>query len=128
MDLCSFLEHKRKCPNLDKNKVITVYQGGFLSQLDNFSMYSTSIYHSLAPTWHAPYKSTEVTLRYQIPFFNKSRFEVLESLWWNRMPTNTLLSLSHTCSMGLTLELTTCIVVHEYEFRTNTICYSQHML
>ena len=28
-------------------------------------------------------------MRYQVPFFNKSLFEVLESLWWNRTPTNT---------------------------------------
>jgi len=50
---------------------------------------SVSIYHCLAPTWHAPYKLTEVTLRYQVPFFNKSLFKVLESLWWNRTPMNT---------------------------------------
>ena len=38
MDSCSFSEHKRKCPNWVENKVITVHQGGFLSQLENFSV------------------------------------------------------------------------------------------
>jgi hypothetical protein len=31
----------------------------------------------------------EATLQYQVPFFNKSLFDVLETLWWNRRPTNT---------------------------------------
>ena len=50
-------------------------------------MSSMSIYDNMAPMWHAPYKSTEVTL--QVPFFNKSLFKVLKSLWWNKTPTNT---------------------------------------
>jgi hypothetical protein len=52
-------------------------------------MSSMSIYHSLAAIWHAPNKSMDVMLWYQVPFFNKSLFEVLESLWWNRTPMNT---------------------------------------
>jgi hypothetical protein len=84
MNSCSFSEHKQKCTNRGKNKVITVHQGGFLYQLESFSMVyvlnevwymsSTSIYHSLAPTWHAPCKPTEITLRYQAPIFCKSLF------------------------------------------------------
>ena len=38
MDSRSFSEHKWKCPNRGKNKVITDHQGGFLSQLESFSM------------------------------------------------------------------------------------------
>jgi hypothetical protein len=38
MDSRSFSEHKRKCPNRGENKVMTVHQGGFLSQLESFSM------------------------------------------------------------------------------------------
>jgi hypothetical protein len=38
MDSRSFSEHKRKYPNRGENKVITVHQGGFLSQLESFSM------------------------------------------------------------------------------------------
>ena len=48
-----------------------------------------SIYHSLEPMWQALYRLTEVRLQYQVPFFNKSLFEVLESLWWNRTHMNT---------------------------------------
>jgi hypothetical protein len=50
---------------------------------------STKIYHNFAPTWHALCKSTVVTLRYQVSFFKKSLFEVLESLWWDRTHMNT---------------------------------------
>jgi len=98
MDLRSFLEHKWKWPNRGENKVIIVHQGGFFYlrwRALVWCMSSTRIYHSLAPTW------TKVTLRYQDAFFNKSLFEVLESLWWNRTPTNTSVKL-----MGLRSGLT----------------------
>ena len=38
MDSRSFSEYKRKCPNKGENKGIKVYQEGFLSQLDSFSI------------------------------------------------------------------------------------------
>ena len=106
-------------------------------------MSSTSIYHSLAPMWYVPYKLTEVMLRYQVPFFNKTLFEVLESLWRNRMHTNTsvkpILHMLdgikvrthcwpfHLLNVQLSQD-SSGIVLHEYEFRANTICSNQHML
>jgi hypothetical protein len=110
-------------------------------------MSSTSIYHSLARMKHAPYKLTEVTVRYQVPFFNKKLFEVLESLWWNRTPTNIsvkpiphmfnwikvgthswpfhLLNVqfSHDSSAEARY-VSPDIVVQEYEFRANSCCGS----
>jgi hypothetical protein len=38
MDSRPFSEHKRKFPNRGENKVITVHQGGLLTQLESFSM------------------------------------------------------------------------------------------
>jgi hypothetical protein len=51
------------------------------------------ISHALHLYGMVPCKSTEVTFQYQVPFFNKSLFEVLKSLWWNRTPTNTSVKL-----------------------------------
>ena len=87
MDSGLVSERNRNCPNRVEDKVITVHQGGFLSLVRCMS--STSIYHCLAPTRRAPYKSTVITLRNRVPFYNKCLFEVLESLWWKRTPTNT---------------------------------------
>ena len=56
---------------------------------------------SLTLMWHAPYKSTEVTLRYQVPFFKEPVRGLAESV-----VELLLLSLSHTCSMGLGSGLT----------------------
>ena len=110
-------------------------------------MSSTSIYHSLAPTGHALYKSTEVTLWYQVPFFNKGLFEILESMV-NRTPTNTSVKPIPQILDGIKVR-THCwpfhllnvqlsqdssgdahyvspgIVVHKYEFRANTVCSNQ---
>jgi hypothetical protein len=114
-------------------------------------MSSTSIYHSFASIWHALYKSMEVTLRYQVPFFNESLFVVLESLWWNWTPTNTSVKpiphmlngikvgtycwLFHLLnfqfsqnSSGDAHYMSPGIVMHEYKFRANTICSNQYML
>ena len=69
-------------------------------------MSSTSIYRSLAPTWPAPYKSTEVTLRYRVPFFNKSLFEVWRVCGVSGRPQTLLLSLSHSWLVGFSSGLT----------------------
>ena len=47
MDSRSFSEHKQKCPDRGENKVITVYQGGFLFQLEGFSMV-----YAFITAWH----------------------------------------------------------------------------
>ena len=86
MDLCSFPEPKLKFSNRGKSTRVDFYLSW---RTLIWWMSSMSIYDSLGPTWHVPYKSTEVTLRYQVPFLNKSLSEVLESLRWNRMHMNT---------------------------------------
>ena len=121
------------------------------SQLERFSMVYV-LHLSLLGTYVASlYKPTEITLRYQVPFFNKSLFELLESLWWNRKSTNTsvkpiphkldgikvgthcwafhLLNVQFSQdSSGDGCYVSPGIVVHEYEFRANTLYRNQHML
>jgi hypothetical protein len=110
-----------------------------------------TIYHSMAPTWHALFKSMEVMLRYQVPSFNKTLFEVLESLLYNRVPTNTSVKpiphmldgvkVENHCwpfhllkvqfsqnSSGDVHYMSPGIVMHDYEFRANNVCSNQHML
>jgi hypothetical protein len=149
----SFTEHTRKCPNSSENKPITVNQGGFYFSWRAlvWCMSSTRIYHSLIPTWYAPYKSTEVTLRYQVPLFNKNLFKVLESLWWNRTPKNTSvkpiphmldeIKVGTHCwsfhllnvqlsqnSSGDARYMSQGIAMHEYDVRANIVCNNQNML
>jgi hypothetical protein len=73
MDSRSFSEHIRKCENRGENKVITVHQGGILSELESFSILYV-LHDHLSQLGNYVTCSVQVTLRYQVPFFNKSLF------------------------------------------------------
>ena len=149
MDLHSFSEHKWKCPNRGENKVITVHQGGFLSLLERFSMVYVLHEHLSQLLLRISQQS-----HYGIRFHSSIR--ACSRSWrvcgGTRRPGILLLSLSHTCSMGLMSGLTaghyiswmsssrktalvmcatwslTLSCMNMNEFRANTVSTNQHML
>ena len=105
MDSRSFSEQKRKCLNRGENKVITVYQGGFLFQLEGFSMV-----YAFITAWHLrgmlriSRRGSYCGIRFRSSIRSCSRsWRVCGG---TGRPRTLLLSLSHTFSMGLRSGLT----------------------